>query len=113
MKRFHINESIGDYRVTGVLGQGGMGEVYQGVHEKLGRSAAIKILGGAATADESFKTRFFNEARLQAALHHPNIAALYDFREDNGQLYIFMEFVDGESLDDLVKRRALAVEDVL
>jgi serine/threonine-protein kinase len=112
-KRFQINESIGDYRVTGFLGQGGMGEVYHGVHEKIGRSAAIKILGGAALADPTFKTRFFNEARLQAALHHPNIAALYDFREVDGQLFIFMEFVDGESLDDLVKRRSLAVEDAL
>ena len=108
--RFNIGEQIGEYRVERFLGAGGMGEVYQGVHTKLGRAAAIKILGAAAT-DPSFKNRFFNEARLQATLHHPNVAALYDFQEINGQLCIFMEFVDGESLEDLVERRALTVED--
>jgi len=112
-KRFQVDEAIGDYRVTRFLGQGGMGEVYHGVHQKLGRPAAIKILGGAALEDPAFKTRFFNEARLQAALHHPNIAALYDFREEGDQLFIFMEFVDGECLDELIKQRRLAVEDAL
>lgn len=111
-KRFQINELIGEYRVSGFLGEGGMGEVYLGVHEKLGRPAAIKILGAAAS-DPTFKTRFFNEARLQAGLHHPNIAALYDFREEGDQLFIFMEFVDGESLEDLIKRRAFTVDETL
>ena len=106
-KRFQVNDLIGEYRVTGFLGEGGMGEVYLGVHEKLGRPAAIKILGAAAS-DPTFKTRFFNEARLQAGLHHPNIAALYDFREEDDQLFIFMEFVDGESLEDLIERRAFS-----
>jgi serine/threonine-protein kinase len=111
-KRFQVNELIGEYRVTGFLGEGGMGEVYLGLHEKLGRPAAIKILGAAAS-DPTFKTRFFNEARVQAGLHHPNIAALYDFREEAGQLFIFMEFVDGESLEDLIKRRAFTVDETL
>lgn len=103
---------IGEYRVTGFLGEGGMGEVYLGNHEKLGRPAAIKILGASAT-DPTFTTRFFNEARLQAGLHHPNIAALYDFREEAGQLFIFMEFVDGESLEDLITRRAFTIDETL
>ncbi len=103
---------IGEYRVTGFLGEGGMGEVYRGVHEKLGRHAAIKILHS-HTADESFKTRFFNEARLQAGLQHPNIATLYDYREDGGQLFIFMELVDGESLSDLIERGPFDVDEAL
>ena len=111
-KRLNIGEQLGEYRITGFLGAGGMGEVYAGEHAKLGRRAAIKILGAAST-DESFKARFFNEARLQASLHHPHVAALYDFQEIGGQLCIFMEYVDGESLEDLVKRRAFAVEDAL
>lgn len=110
--RFQPNEMIGEYRVTAFLGAGGMGEVYGGVHAKLGRPAAIKVLGEAAS-DESFTTRFFNEARLQASLHHPNVAALYDFQEIGGRLCIFMEFVNGESLEDLVVHRAFAVEDAL
>ena len=111
-RRFEINEMIGEYRVTGYLGEGGMGVVYSGIHEKLGRSAAIKILGK-ATKDESFKTRFFNEARLQAGLHHPNIATLYDFREEGDQLVIFMELVDGENLEDLIERRAFTIDETL
>lgn len=111
-KRFQVNEMIGEYRVTSFLGEGGMGEVYLGVHEKLGRPAAIKILHSTVT-DESFKTRFFNEARLQASLHHPNIAALYDFQEQGNELLIFMEFVDGDSLDDLVARRAFSIKESL
>ena len=111
-KRFQTNDLIGEYRVTSFLGEGGMGEVYLGVHEKLGRKAAIKILG-AASSDESFKTRFFNEARLQASLHHPNIATLYDFKEQDEQLLIFMEFVDGESLEDIIERRSFTIEETL
>ncbi|MBV9216222.1 MAG: serine/threonine protein kinase [Acidobacteria bacterium] len=111
-KRFQIGDLIGEYRVTGFLGEGGMGVVYLGVHEKLGRSAAIKILGNAA-ADPSFKARFFNEARLQAALHHPNIATLYDFREQGDELFIFMEYVDGECLEDLIERRAFTIDETV
>ena len=112
-KRLNIGEIIGEYRVTGFLGAGGMGEVYAGVHEKLGRPVAVKVLGAAASGDETFKSRFFNEARLQANLHHPHIATLYDFQEMNGQLLIFMELVDGESLEEMVSRRAFTVEDAL
>lgn len=111
-KGFQVNDMIGEYRVTGFLGEGGMGVVYQGVHEKLGRSAAIKILGTSA-ADPSFKTRFVNEARVQAGLHHPNVATLYDFREQEHELVIFMELVDGECLDDLISRRAFTVDEAL
>lgn len=112
-RRFQTGEIIGEYRIQGFLGEGGMGVVYHGVHLKLGRPAAIKVLGSATVSDQSFKTRFFNEARLQAALHHPHIAALYDFQEAGDQLFIFMEFVDGESLEDLIARRAFAIEDAL
>lgn len=111
-KRFQVDDMIGEYRVTGFLGEGGMGVVYRGVHEKLGRPAAIKILGTSAT-DPSFKTRFLNEARVQAGLHHPNVATLYDYREQDDDLFIFMELVDGQSLDDLVARRAFTVDESL
>ena len=111
-RRLNIGEQIGEYRIAQFLGAGGMGEVYRGEHAKLGRSAAIKVLLSSVT-DESFRQRFFNEARLQANLHHPSIATLYDFQEIGGQLCIFMEYVDGTSLEDVVKTRSLAVEDAL
>jgi eukaryotic-like serine/threonine-protein kinase len=111
-RELQINDVIGEYRVTGFLGRGGMGVVYRGVHEKLGRPAAIKILQ-TSQDDPTFKTRFCNEARLQAALHHPNIATLYDFRDEGDRLVIFMELVDGECLGDLITRRAFTVEESL
>ena len=111
-RRLNIGEQLGEYRIVQFLGAGGMGEVYRGEHAKLGRSAAIKVLLSSVT-DESFRHRFFNEARLQANLHHPHIAALYDFQEIGGQLCIFMEYVDGTSLEDVVRARSLAVEDTL
>jgi serine/threonine-protein kinase len=111
-RRLNIGEQLGEYRITQFLGAGGMGEVYLGEHAKLGRPAAIKVLLSSVT-DESFKQRFFNEARLQANLHHPNIAALYDFQEIGGQLCIFMEYIDGVTLEDVVKARSFAVEDAL
>lgn len=112
MEQFSLNQMVGDYRITAFLGAGGMGEVYQGVHVKLGRCAAIKVLSRVAP-NPSLTTRFFNEARVQSSIQHPNIAALYDFQEIGGRLFIFMEFVDGESLEDLIKRRAFTVEDAL
>lgn len=111
--RLNIGEMVGEYRIDGFLGAGGMGEVYAATHTKLNRRAAVKILGSAAMSDATFKARFLNEARLQANLHHPNIAALYDFQEAGERLFIFMEMIDGESLEDLVRRRAFAVEDAL
>jgi serine/threonine protein kinase len=110
--RLQINDTIGEYRITGFLGEGGMGVVYRGVHEKLGRPTAIKVLASACN-DPSFKSRFMNEARLQAGLHHPNVATLYDYREYGDELAIFMELVDGDSLDELVDRRAFTVDEAL
>jgi eukaryotic-like serine/threonine-protein kinase len=112
-RRFQTNEKIGDYRVLEFIGRGGMGEVYHFYHEKLNRSVAVKVLGENVVADENYKARFLNEARLQASLHHPNIAALYDFQEVAGELLIFMEFVDGESLDGLIERNFFSTEETL
>jgi serine/threonine-protein kinase len=112
-RQLQIGEKIGDYSVQGFIGAGGMGEVYYAVHEKLNRAAAVKILIGMSSLNQSFKTRFFNEARLQASLHHPNIAALYDFQERGDRLFIFMEYVDGECLEDLIESRIFSVEDSL
>lgn len=112
-RRFQNNEKIGDYRILEFIGQGGMGEVYHAVHEKLGRSVAVKVLGTNVGLDETYKARFLNEARLQASLHHPNIAALYDFQEVGNELLIFMELVDGEGLDSLIERNFFSVEESL
>ena len=98
-----LNSMVGEYRLIDFLGEGGMGEVYRGVHAKLGRVAAIKVLNEASRRDQGFVDRFFNEARIQESLHHPNIAAVYDFTEVQGQPCIIMEYVDGDTLCDRVR----------
>jgi serine/threonine-protein kinase len=99
-----ISSTIGEYRLVGKLGEGGMGEVYQGVHSKIGRVVAIKILSEAAAGPE-FVERFLNEARIQAGLQHNNIATLYDFLEYNGQPCIIMEYIEGQTLTDCIHSR--------
>ena len=103
MGRTHlINSTIGEYRLVEKLGEGGMGEVYQGVHSKIGRIVAVKILSQAAHSPE-FVERFLNEARIQGGLQHNNIVTLYDFLEYNGQPCIIMEYIEGRTLTDCVQ----------
>lgn len=99
-----LNQSVGDYRLVEFIGAGGMGEVYRAVHSKIGRVAAVKILTTAAP-DSDFVQRFLNEARVHASLQHPNIATLYDFLEFGGRPCIVMEYLDGETLADRLRRR--------
>ncbi|HEX8281958.1 MAG TPA: protein kinase, partial [Pyrinomonadaceae bacterium] len=96
-RAFDTNQSVGEYRVVDFLGAGGMGEVYRAMHQKIGRVAAVKVLTQ-ATQSSGFVERFFNEARIQASLQHPNVATLYDFCEVQGQPCIIMEYVDGQTI---------------
>ena len=97
-----IDSNIGEYRLVEKLGEGGMGEVYQAVHSKIGRIVAVKILSRAVHGPE-FVERFLNEARIQGGLQHNNIVTLYDFLEYNGQPCIIMEYIEGQTLTDCVK----------
>ena len=97
-----VNQLIGEYRIESFLGAGGMGEVYRAVHQKIGRVAAVKVLLSQATQSGGFRDRFFNEARIQASLQHPNVATLYDFCEVAGQPCIIMEYVDGQTVAERV-----------
>jgi eukaryotic-like serine/threonine-protein kinase len=96
------NSSIGDYRLVDYIGAGGMGEVYRGVHSKIGRVVAIKVLTQSVPGS-SWVVRFQNEARIQASLHHHNIVTLYDFLEFNGQPCIVMEYIDGQTVAERIK----------
>jgi serine/threonine-protein kinase len=108
-----VNTSIGEYRVMDFLGAGGMGEVYRAVHSKIGRVVAVKLLTQ-TSRNATFVERFLNEARIQANLNHPNIATLYDFLEINGQPCIVMEYIEGLSLDELIRARGcLSVPEAL
>src|SRR5919107_1311366 len=100
-RAFDTNQTVGEYRVVDFLGAGGMGEVYRAMHQKIGRVAAVKVLTQAAQGAD-FVERFFNEARIQASLQHPNVATLYDFCEVQGQPCIIMEYVDGQTISERI-----------
>jgi eukaryotic-like serine/threonine-protein kinase len=98
-------EELGRYRVENVLGGGGMALVYRARDEELDRPVAIKLLADNLAADEAFRKRFLREARLAAQLAHPNVVQVYDSGEADGRPYIVMEYVEGETLADLLARR--------
>ena len=83
------------YRIIRLLGSGGMGEVYLAQHPRLPRCDALKILGTDVSADEDYRQRFTREADLAATLWHPHIVGVHDRGEEEGQLWISMDFVDG------------------
>ena len=100
---------IGQYRVTGVIGQGGMGAVYTAEHTLLGRPAAIKVLLPELSQKQEIVQRFFNEARAATAIRHPGIIEVYDFGwTSDGAAYLVMERLEGDSLERRMSRGALA-----
>jgi eukaryotic-like serine/threonine-protein kinase len=92
------------YAVEKRLGQGGMATVDLAEDTELGRRVAVKRLFASLAGDYVFQQRFFREARLAAALSHPNLVTVYDVGEEDGLPYIVMEYVDGETLAELMRR---------
>ena len=97
-------ERLGKYELLEELGRGGMGVVYRGWDPQLGRSVAIKMLGG-VDADPAFLQRFAREAQLIAQLQHPNIVTIHDLAEHDGRPFIVMEYLQGISLDTAIRER--------
>ena len=93
------------YLIVRSIGEGGMANVYLAHDTILDRDVAIKILRGDLANDEKFVRRFQREALSASSLSHPNIVEMYDVGEDNGTYYIVMEYVDGKTLKQLIKRR--------
>jgi serine/threonine protein kinase len=109
-----INNNIGKYKITKLLGEGGMASVYEAEHELLGTKVAIKVLNPILSTNAQIKERFLNEAKLMASLDHPNITKVIDFDEQPGQLSIVMEYLNGEDLNDVIKNNgALAEKDII
>ncbi|GAA5067428.1 serine/threonine-protein kinase [Nocardia callitridis] len=95
---------VGGYRVLQVLGSGGMGTVYLGQNPILPRRDALKVLSSDLTTDAEFRARFEREANLAAGLDHPNIVAVYNRGEEDGQLWIAMQYVEGTDASEEVKK---------
>src|ERR1051325_2067256 len=95
----------GRYEILKKIGEGGMGTVYLAEQLSVGRKVALKVLQGTYASDDEFIGRFRREARLAASLNHPNIVTVYDFDQaDDGNLFITMEYLNGEKLSDLIRR---------
>ena len=99
----HVGEAIGDYRVIGIIGAGGMGQVFQVEHKITKRKEAMKVLI-ADLADETQVQRFKREIEVQARLNHPNIAAVHNAFRLKDRMVLVMEFVEGQTLENLLKQ---------
>ena len=105
--------TLGDFRVERLLGFGGMGEVYRARDSRLQRDVALKALPDAVSEDPDRLLRFEREARLLAAINHPNIAAIYGLEEQGGARLLVMELVEGATLAWRITRGALPVDEAL
>jgi len=99
------------YRVIGLLGRGGMGEVYRADDLRLGQAVALKFLPADLAGDAVRLTQFHNEIRTARQVSHPNVCRMYDIGEADGQLFLTMEYVDGEDLSSLLRRIGRLPED--
>ena len=106
-------QTLGHYEIVEAIGAGGMGEVYKAHDTKLGRDVAIKVLPDEFSKDQDRLDRFEREARLLAKLNHPNIATLYGLEESDGQKFLVMELVEGETLAEHIARGAMFVDEAL
>jgi predicted ATPase/tRNA A-37 threonylcarbamoyl transferase component Bud32 len=104
---------LGSFEITGLLGKGGMGEVYRARDSRLKRDVAIKILPEEFSRDRERTRRFQREAEILASFNHSNIAAIYDLEEINGLRFLVLELVEGETLADRIRRGPMAVDEVL
>ena len=100
---------LGSYEILSPIGKGGMGEVYRARDTKLGREVAVKVLPAAVASDSEKIARLEREARLLAAVNHPNIATLHGLEESDGVHFLVMELIEGETLAERIADGPLPV----
>jgi len=104
---------LGPYEITALRGKGGMGEVYRARDTRLGREVAVKVLPEELNRDPAFKQRFEREVRTISQLQHPNVCTLHDVGSHDGVDYLVMEYLDGETLEDHLRKGALPVDRIV
>ena len=108
-----MNKSLGRYEIKSELGRGGMATVYLAHDPRFGRDVALKVMNQALQDDPALRGRFEREARTVATLEHPAIVPVYDFGEDNNQLYLVMRYMPGGSLADRIQTRPFDLNQLL
>ena len=107
MRAVVIGRTVSHYKIVEELGRGGMGVVYKAKDTKLKRKVALKFLLPHILLSDEEKTRFIHEAQAAAALHHPSICTIYEINEAEGQTFISMAYLEGESLNERIGRGPL------
>ena len=108
-----LGKTVSHYRIVAHIGQGGMGVVYRAEDTRLGRQVAIKFLPPAMAANREALERFKREARAASALNHPNICTVFDIGEDDGQPFMVMELLEGETLSAHMSGKPLPTAEVI
>src|SRR5262245_17572965 len=106
-------QTIAHYRIVEPIGAGGMGAVYKAYDNKLQRVVALKLLPSEYVSQQDRRRRFFQEARAASALNHPHILTIYEVGEDEGTPYIAMEYVQGQTLRDKIRKNGLQLKETL
>src|ERR1700722_16193523 len=104
---------LGPYEIQSPLGAGGMGEVYRARDTRLDRTVAIKVLASHLSSSPELKQRMEREARAISSLNHPNICQLYDIGSQDGTDYLVMEFLEGETLGERLRKGAVPLNETL
>src|SRR5690242_5470790 len=108
-----VGTRLGPHEILSPVGAGGMGEVYKARDTRLERTVAIKVLPPHTAERPDVRQRFEREARAVSALNHPHICTLYDIGHEGGVDYLVMEYLDGETLADCLRRGALPLNETL
>lgn len=108
-----VGRTLAHYRISAVIGAGGMGEVYRATDRKLARDIALKVLPSDMASDPDRLARFQREARAIAALNHPNVVTVYSVEESENVHFITMELIEGQPLDRLISANGLPVEQII
>ena len=108
-----IGSTISHYKILSEVGRGGMGVVYKAEDTKLERTVALKFLASHLLQDEEANKRFHREAKAAASVHHPNVCPVYEIGEDDGQTFLAMAFIEGDSLDKRIEQGPLKIPGAL
>ncbi len=109
-------DQLGDFEITSIVGAGGMGVVYKARQQSLDRDVAVKVIRDEIASEPEFRERFMREAKLAASVDHPHVVTVYDVGDDEGRLYLVMQWIDGANLRQILEssgrlppKRAIAI----